>query len=65
MKRTTLLVAGLVGLLLALGFIMPAVAWLRQHGFDGRAVLMPLILGGALLSGAVLALRKGARHFQA
>ena len=60
MKRILLIVAGIVGVLVGLGFIMPAVAWWRQSGPDGLRVMLPLLLGTALVLGALVALAKGA-----
>ncbi len=65
MKRI-LLVAGVAGVPVALGFIMPAVAWWRQSGFDGVRVALPLLLGVVLVLvlGATTALAKGANRSQ-
>jgi hypothetical protein len=65
MKRILLLVAGVAGGLIALGFILPAVAWWRQSGFDGVRVALPLLLGVGLVLGATVALAKGATRSQA
>ena len=65
MKRILLLVAGAAGVLIALGFILPAVAWWRQSGFDGMRVALPLLLGVVLALGATVALAKGATRSQA
>jgi hypothetical protein len=65
MKRILLLVAGVAGGLVGLGFIMPAVAWWRQSGFDGLRVALPLLLGVVLVLGATAALAKGADRSQA
>ena len=65
MKRILLLVAGVAGVPVALGFIMPAVAWWRQSGFDGLRVALPLLLGGVLVLGATAALAKGTTRSQA
>ncbi len=68
MKRILLLVAGVAGGLVGLGFIMPAVAWWRQSGFDGLRVALPLLLGVVLVFvlvlGATTALAKGANRSQ-
>ncbi len=64
MKRILLLVAGVAGALVGLGFIMPAVAWWRQSGFDGLRVALPLLLGAVLVLGATTALAKGATRSQ-
>ena len=66
MKRILLLVAGVAGGLIALGFILPAVAWWRQSGFDGVRVALPLLLGVVfvLVLGATTALAKGANRSQ-
>ncbi len=65
MKRILLLVAGVAGVPVALGFIMPAVAWWRQSGFDGLRVALPLLLGVGLVLGATTALTQGATRSQA
>ena len=67
MKRILLLVAGVAGTLVGLGFIMPAVAWWRQSGFDGVRVALPLLLGVVfvLVLGATTALTQGATRSQA
>lgn len=65
MKRILLLVAGVAGGLIALGFILPAVAWWRQSGFDGVRVALPLLLGVVLVLGATAALAQGAPRSQA
>ncbi len=67
MKRILLLVAGVAGVPVALGFIMPAVAWWRQSGFDGVRVALPLLLGVVfvLVLGATTALTQGATRSQA
>ncbi len=62
MKRFLLLVAGVP---VALGFIMPAVAWWRQSGFDGLRVALSLLLGVGLVLGATTALAQGATRSQA
>jgi hypothetical protein len=64
MKRILLLVAGVAGGLVGLGFIMPAVAWWRQSGFDGLRVALPLLLGVVLVLGATTALAKGTTRSQ-
>lgn len=64
MKRI-LLVAGVAGGLIALGFILPAVAWWRQSGFDGVRVALPLLLGVVFVLGATTALAQGATGSQA
>ena len=65
MKRILLIGAGVVGVLVGLGFIMPAVAWWRQGGMDALRVILPLFLGVALMAGALLALIKGAGRTRA
>ena len=65
MKRILLMGAGVVGVLVGLGFIMPAVAWWRQGGTDTLRVILPLLLGVALMAGASLALIKGASRTRA
>ena len=64
MKRILLLVAGVAGVPVALGFILPAVAWWRQGGFDGVRVALPLLLGVVLVLGATVALAQGAPRSQ-
>ena len=65
MKRILLLVAGVAGGLVGPGFILPAVAWWRQSGFDGLRVALPLLLGVVLVLGATTALAQGATRSQA
>jgi hypothetical protein len=65
MKRTLLIAAGIVGILVGAGLIMPAVAWWRQNGPDGRAVVIPLAFGTALVLSALFTLVTGARRTQA
>ena len=65
MKRILLVITGIVGALVGLGFIMPAVAWWHRHGPDLGAVLLPLILGGGLVAGASFVFAKGVRRYQA
>jgi len=65
MKRILPLVAGVAGVPVALGFIMPAVAWWRQSGFDGVRVALPLLLGVGLVFGATTALAQGTPRSQA
>jgi 4-hydroxybenzoate polyprenyltransferase len=65
MKRILLMGAGVVGVLVGLGFIMPAVALWRQGGTDTLRVILPLFLGVALMAGALLALLKGASRTRA
>ena len=69
MKRILLLVAGVAGVPVALGFILPAVAWWRQSGFDGVRVALPLLLGVGLVFvfvlGATTALTQGAPRSKA
>lgn len=59
MKRILLIVAGVVGVLVGLGLIMPAVAWWRSSGLDSLKVMLPLLIGVALVLGALFALFKG------
>ncbi len=61
MKRILIIVAGIVGVLIGLGFIMPAVAWWRQSGPDASHVMLPLLLGGVLMLGGAVPVLMGAR----
>ncbi|HTH48140.1 MAG TPA: hypothetical protein VMB21_11550 [Candidatus Limnocylindria bacterium] len=60
MKRILLLVAGVVGVLVGLGLIMPAVALWRSGSPQTSSIAFPLFLGLGLVAAAVLALVKGA-----
>ena len=60
MKRSLLIVAGILGVFIGFGFIFPAVALWRQNGPDTLKVFMPLILGSVLVFGALVAFAKGA-----
>ena len=58
MKRTLLLVAGVAGLLIGLGFIMPAVALWRHEGSMPGSSITLLALGiGLSIAGIGAALR--------
>lgn len=60
MKRILLLSAGVVGVLVGLGLIMPAVALWRSGSPQTLNIILPLLIGGGLLAGAFVALVKGA-----
>ncbi len=65
MKRTLLALLGTVGLLVGLGFILPAVAWWQAHGLALPQVVLPLILGTVLCGAAGATLMRSifpARH---
>jgi hypothetical protein len=59
MKRILLLIAGVVGVLVGLGLIMPAVALWRDQGPGSRDIMPPLLIGVALVLGALFAIIKG------
>ena len=65
MKRILLLVAGIVGVLVGLGLIMPAVALWRQDSSQTSNIVLPLLLGGGLVAGAWVALVRGAAKSRA
>lgn len=65
MKRTLLLVAGVAGLLIGLGFILPAVDLWRRGTPNTAMVYGPLLLGLLLIAAALLAARKGLTRPQA
>jgi len=56
MKRILLATLGLVGLLVGLGFIMPAVAWWRAHGPALMPVALPLLAGTGLAAAGAFTL---------
>ncbi len=56
MKRFLFATFGLVGLLVGLAFIMPAVAWWRAHGLAPLQVALPLLAGAAISLAGSLAL---------
>ncbi len=61
MKRILLTLAGVVGLLIGLGFIMPAFA-LWRHGSPGTFdIVVPSALGCVLMLGGAVPLFIGAR----
>ena len=60
MKRILLFSAGVVGVLIGLGLIMPAVALWRSDSQQTSGIVLPLLLGVGLVAGALLALVKGA-----
>lgn len=59
MKRILLIVAGIVGVLVGLGLIMPAVALWRDQGPGARDLMPPLLIGVALVLGALFAIVRG------
>lgn len=60
MKRSLLIVAGILGVFIGFGFIFPAVAHWRQYGPGTVRAFIPLILGSALVLGSLFAFVKGA-----
>ena len=65
MKRILLIVAGIVGVLVGLGLILPAVALWRQGSPETSNIVVPLLFGGMLVLGALVALAKGASRSRA
>ena len=61
MKRILLIVAGIVGLLIGLGLIMPAVALWRQGSPETFDIVVPSALGCVLMLGGAVPLFMGAR----
>lgn len=64
MKRILSSVAGVAGMLVGLGLILPAVALWRQNSPATGGIVGPLILGGALMLGGGVALARGGRRAQ-
>jgi hypothetical protein len=61
MKRTITIILGFIGLLVGLGFIMPALAqWRTQGSLPGASVAL-LLLGILLSLGGLLATANGCR----
>jgi hypothetical protein len=55
MKRTMTIVAGVIGVLVGTGFVMPAMAQLRDRGAWGAEGVALLLLGLAMTLGGVAA----------
>lgn len=58
MKRSLILIAGVIGILVGFGFIMPAIALWRSGSPDTAMIFGPLLLGAVLLGAAALAVCK-------
>lgn len=61
MKPTTYILAGIVAVLVGLGFVMPAIAQWRELGFMPGSSVVLLLLGFALTVGGFFAGRTGLR----
>ena len=63
MKRTFIIIGGVIGVLVGMGFVMPAVAQWRQEGGMTNSSVALLLLGAVLtLGGVVAAIRAVARR---
>jgi len=49
MKRTLLVLLGIFGVLFGTAFILPAIAWYRDHGAMPAEHLAPLLLGAVIV----------------
>lgn len=62
MKRILLSAAGVAGILIGTGFILPVVALWRSGSTDTVMIGGPLALGSAILVGAFLSFRAARRR---
>jgi hypothetical protein len=53
MKRTLLVLLGIFGMLFGMAFILPALAWYRDHGAMPAEHLEPLLLGAVIVIGGL------------
>lgn len=60
MKRTLFVLAGIAGLLIGMGLIMPAAAKWHQNGPGGHDIMGPLIVGLLIVIAGLAALTKAA-----
>jgi len=49
MKRTLIVLVGIFGVLFGTAFILPALAWYRDHGAMPAEHLAPLLLGAVIV----------------